>query len=85
LTAEIKHIVEKEYSTNFLVNYKEVIRKKLGLKSFVDDNNETMKLWIDLSELMAKSKVDYTILFRELSQAASQVCMYIYVCIYICI
>eukprot|EP00596_Hydrurales_sp_CCMP1899_P009921 CAMPEP_0119045042 /NCGR_PEP_ID=MMETSP1177-20130426/36563_1 /TAXON_ID=2985 /ORGANISM="Ochromonas sp, Strain CCMP1899" /LENGTH=604 /DNA_ID=CAMNT_0007016123 /DNA_START=163 /DNA_END=1974 /DNA_ORIENTATION=+ len=73
LTAEIKHIVEKEYSANFLKNYKEVIRKKLGLKSFVDENNETMKLWIDLSELMAKSKVDYTILFRELSLAASQV------------
>jgi hypothetical protein len=38
---------------------------------FQGDSN--MKLWNDLERLMALSKVDFTIFFRSLSSAASQV------------
>jgi hypothetical protein len=45
----------------------------LPLRHSLPQGDSNMKLWNDLERLMALSKVDFTIFFRSLSSAASQV------------
>jgi len=64
---EIKSITTTEFQKYFFTAYDDVRRKKLGFKVF-SENDYTF--WGQLEVLLAKSKIDFTIFFRQLSSAA---------------
>lgn len=64
---EIKSITTIEFQKFFFSAYDEVRRKKLGFKVFTESD---YNLWGQLEVLLAKSKIDFTIFFRQLSSAA---------------
>jgi uncharacterized protein YdiU (UPF0061 family) len=64
---EIKDITTKEFQKYFFDAYDDVRRRKLGFKSFTESD---YTFWGELEVLLAKSKIDYTIFFRQLALAA---------------
>lgn len=64
---EIKDITTKEFQKFFFEAYDSVRRRKLGFKAFTESD---YPFWGELEVLLAKSKIDFTIFFRQLALAA---------------
>lgn len=64
---EIKAITTTEFQRFFFESYDDVRRRKLGFKKFTESD---YNFWGELEVLMAKSKIDFNIFFRQLSVAA---------------
>ena len=62
-------IVKEEYATFSRDAKNEMLRRKLGLLEFDEATAEA--LYPELADLMSKSAVDYTLLWRQLSHVTS--------------
>ncbi len=67
-TAKVIEVLEK-FSEEFNKLYFQGMRKKIGLKKILKDDN---KLIIDYLNILQKEKIDFTIAFRRLSQNLSK-------------
>lgn len=66
---EVDCIVKQEVLQNYAHFFEEMVQKKLGIGYFDD---EVFQLWTELEVLMTESGVDYTILFRSLSEVVAR-------------